>query len=76
MFLRFERFHFITLGTTCGEILANLKRQKVELLVYEQGKLLQCPLDVIQCEEKSYFKNSPRRNGNDGRPIKFNVKFA
>lgn len=76
MYVRFERFHFIKLDTTCGEILANLKRQKVELLVYEHGKLLQCPSDVIQWEDKSYFKNSPRRNGNDGRPIKLNVKVC
>lgn len=56
--------------------MANLKRQKVELLIYTHGKLLQCPPDVIQWEDKSYFENSSRRFGNDGRPIKFNVKVC
>lgn len=76
VYVWFERFHFIKLDTTCGEIMANLKRQKVELLIYTHGKLLQCPPDVIQWEDKSYFENSSRRNGNDGRPIKFNVKVG
>lgn len=56
--------------------MANLKRQTIELLIYTHGKLLQCPPDVIQLEDKSYFENSSRRNGNDGRPIKFNVKVG
>lgn len=40
VYVWFERFHFITLDTTCGEIMANLKRQTVELLIYTHGKLL------------------------------------
>lgn len=76
VYVWFERFHLIKLDTTCGEIMANLKRQKVELLIYTHGKLLQCPPDVIQWEDKSYSENSSRRNENDGRPIKFNVKVG
>lgn len=76
VYVWFERFHFIKLDTTCGEIMANLKRQKVELLIYTHGILLQCPPDVIQWEDKSYSENSSRRNENDGRPIKFNVKVG
>lgn len=76
VYVWFENFHFFKLDTTCGEIMANLKRQKVELLIYTHGKLLQCPPDVIQWEDKSYFENSSRRFGNDGRPIKFNVKVC
>lgn len=76
VYVWFENFHFLKLDTTCGEIMANLKRQIVELLIYTHGKLLQCPPDVIQWEDKSYFENSSRRIGNDGRPIKFNVKVC
>lgn len=53
MYVWFENIHFLKLDTTCGEIMANLKRQKVELLIYTHGKLLQCPPDVIQWEDKS-----------------------
>lgn len=76
VYVWFERFHFIKLDTTCGEIMANLKRQKVELLKYKHGKLLQCQPDEIEWEDKFYFENSSGRNGNDGRPIKFNVKVC
>lgn len=76
MYVWFEMYHFIKLDTDCGEIMANLKRQKVELLIYKNDRLLQCSSDMFQWEDKSYFENSPRRNGNDGRPIKFNVKVC
>lgn len=76
VYVWFENFNFFKLDTTCGEIMANLKRQKVELLIYTHGKLLQCPPDVIQWEDKSYFENSSRDLEMMADPSNLMLKFV